>query len=91
MTDDAQRIVRELGFYKIGYCKDLPSTRRRKNGVFVHEMWAFDPQVGWLVMKIGKKFILGAKADSMMAMYNLLKKNHEKIAEEIKGKDISEI
>lgn len=30
ITDDAERIVREMGFFKIGYCKDLPESRRRK-------------------------------------------------------------
>lgn len=54
-------------------------------------MWATDPQVGWFMMKVGQKFIIGAKADSNKAMYEYLKRNHTRLAKEIEGKKISEI
>ena len=90
VTDGAERIIREIGFHKIGYCKDLPQSRRRKTGIYVHDMWAADPQVGWVMMKIGRKFIIEAKAENCRTLFTYMKKNHEKIAKEICGKEISE-
>ena len=75
VSEGADRIVKELGFYKIGYCKDLPQSRRRKTGIYMHDMWASDPQVGWLLMKVGHKFIVDAKAASNRDLINYVRKN----------------
>ena len=72
-TSEAVRIIRELGFLKIGRCKDLPESRRQEKGIYVHDRWVSDPQVNWLMMKLGHKFIVGAKAESSQTLHDYLK------------------
>ena len=85
------RIIRELGFIKIGKSPNLPMSRRRKKGCYMHDNWVSDPQVGGFLMAIGHKFIIDAKAENNVALYDYLARNHVKLAKEIEGKDISEI
>ena len=90
-NDDGERIQREIGFHKIGYCRDLPASRRQPTGVYYHDMWCTDPKTNWLLRKLGGPFIVNAKAKNFQDLYNFAKKEHVRLAAEIAGKDITQI
>ena len=75
-NDDGERIQREIGFHKIGYCKDLPASRRRSKGVYMHDMWASDPKIGWFLRKVGSTFIIKAKSENCQDLLEFAKKDH---------------
>ena len=65
INDDGLRVQREIGYHKIGYCKDLPYSRKRASGgkgCYYHDMWCTDPLTNWAIRLAAGKFICNAKA-----------------------------
>lgn len=83
------RIYRHYGYHKIGYCRDLPESRRQEKGVYVHDMWATDAQLNWLVKSAAGPFVVDARAQNCADMVEYSRLNRERIRSEVAGKNIS--
>ena len=83
------RIYRHYGYHKIGYCRDLPESRRQEKGVYVHDMWATDAQLNWLVKSAAGPFVVDARAQNCADMVEYSRLNRECIRSEVAGKNIS--
>lgn len=82
-NSEGVRMTREIGFHKIGYCKDLPGDRRRSKGVYLHDMWATDPKINWMLKKVAATFIINAKAENCRDMYKFAHKDYQCLTKEI--------
>ena len=92
ITNEGMRIQRDIGFNKIGYCKDLPPERRKYNtGVYIHDMWCSDPKTNWLIRQVAGLFIVGAKVANFKDLYNRAKQDNARLAREVAGQDITHI
>ena len=59
---------RLYGFNKFGFCKDLPTGRGPRKGVYFFELFASDPKVANFLLKLFRPFVYDTVRDYINLM-----------------------